>query len=92
MPRAAPPVTASPGEVEVHVTTVASVDAFLQWCRVATDNSETIMADSSPTNRVHIFMHLSELAEKVKQGEHVKALSEVSLEARKRAGGPWVII
>ena len=31
-------------------------------------------------------MHLSELAEKVKQGEHVKAMSEVSLEARKGGG------
>ena len=29
---------------------------------------------------------MSELAEKVKQGEHVKAMSEVSLEARKGGG------
>ena len=72
---------------------VASVDAFLQWCRVAIDNCESCMASSSPTDRVQIFRHLSELAETVNQGEHVKALSEVSLEARKGgAVGPWVII
>ena len=94
MPSAAPPVAVSPGDVgkKVHVTAVASVDVFLQWCRVAIDTCETFMADLSPTDRTQICAHLSELAEKVKQGEHVKAMSEVSLEARNGEGGPWVII
>ena len=94
MPSAAPPVEASPSDVglRAHVTTVGIVHAFLQWCRVAIDSFETYMAQSSPADQEHIYVRLSELAEKVKQGEHVKAMPEVSLEARKGEGGPWVII
>ena len=44
------------------------------------------MADKPPADQTQIRAHLSELAEKVKQGEHVKAMSEVSLEARKGGG------
>ena len=88
MPSAAPPVAVSPGDSpkKVHVTAVASVDVFLDWCRVAIDTCETFMEGLNPTVRTQICAHLSELAEKVKQGEHVKAMSEVSLEARKGGG------
>ena len=94
MPSAVAPVAASPGEVgkQVYATTVSSVDVHLQWCRAAIDYIETLMADSSPTDRTHIRAHLNALAEKVKCGEYAQALSEVSLEARKGEGGPWVII
>ena len=50
------------------------------------------MAAPNPIERTQICAHLSELAEKVKQGEHAKAMPEVSLEARKGEGRPWVII
>ena len=65
---------------------VASVDKFLQWCRAAIVTFEAFMAESPPTDRTQICASLRELAEKVKQGEHVKAMSEISLEARKGGG------
>ena len=44
------------------------------------------MADSPPNAPAQICAYLSELAEKVNQGEHVKAMPEVSLEAHKGGG------
>ena len=59
--------------------------------RRAIDTCETIMAGAPLTDHDQVQAHMSELAEQVKQGEHVKAMPEVSLEARKGEGGPWVI-
>ena len=44
------------------------------------------MADSPPTHRTQICALLNELAEMSNQGEFVKAMAEVSLEARKGGG------
>ena len=78
MPSAAPPVGVSPGYLghNIHAMKVASVDVLLRWCRMTIDSIETYMADASSADRTQICEHVSELAENVKQGEHVKAMGD----------------
>ena len=60
---------------------VSSAEEFLKWCRLTIDNYERYMQASSDEDQVRIRETLRELAAKVRQGENVQAMAEVSLEA-----------
>ena len=72
----------SPDQVhqEAYVNQVDSAEVFLQWCRVAIDNFERYMQGLSNEDQKRIRETLRELAAKVRQGEKVQAMAEVSLE------------
>ena len=82
VPTVAPDEALSPDQVQqaACVSQVASAEVFLQWCRLAIDNFERYMQGSSDEDQVRIRETLRELAAKVRQGEKVQAMAEVSLE------------
>ena len=73
----------SPDQVhqEAYVNQVDSAEVFLQWCRVAIDSLERYMQGLSNEDQKRIRETLRELAAKVRQGEKVQAMAQVSLEA-----------
>ena len=79
----APDKALSPDQVpqDAYVAQVASAEAFLKWCRLTIDNLENYMQGSSDEDQVRIRETLRELAFKVRHGEKVQAMAEVSLEA-----------
>ena len=82
-PMVVPDEALSPDQVQqdAFVSQVASAEVFLQWCRLAIDNFELYMQGSSHEVQVRIRETLRELAFKVRHGEKVQAMAEVSLEA-----------
>ena len=90
VPTVAPDNALSPDQVQqdAFVSQVASAEVFLQWCRLAIDNFERYMQGLSDEDQVRIRETLRELAAKVRQGENVQAMAEVSLEA----GGSLCIV
>ena len=73
----------SPADVgqDAFVTQVASADMFLQQCRAMIESFDVRMQNSAPEVQGTIREVLAELVEKVKEGERVQAMGEVSLEA-----------
>ncbi len=72
----------SPADVgtATFVGQVLSAEVFLLWCRQTIDNFESYMANSQPADQDRIRECLRELSDKVRTGERVKAMGEVSLE------------
>ena len=83
VPMMVPDEALSPDQVdqEAYVKQVSSAEVFLQWCRSAIDNLQSYMQGSSNEDQDRIRETLRELAAKVRQGEKVQAMAEVSLEA-----------
>ena len=83
VPMVAPDNGSSPDmcRKDAYVGQVASAEVFLEWCRRMIDGFEHFMGQSSPVDQVRIQETLRELAAKVRQGEKVQAMAEVSLEA-----------
>ncbi len=60
---------------------VGNANVFLDWCQVMIDDFENMMLGAPQETQERIRVTLGELSQKVRAGEQVRALGQLSLEA-----------